>query len=97
MWLLLVAIVGLVVGDGLFLYWVIYDYQGIRAALQDRLALSFAFDATLTMIILAVHFARTPPGRVKWPWFVVYSLLGGVCFALPFYWWQNKRRGAATA
>lgn len=91
MWLLIVAVFGLIAGDGLFLYWLAYDYQGIRAIMQDRLALGFMIDATLTGAILAVHFARTPPGRVRWPWFVVLSLAGGLCFGLPFYWWLNKR------
>lgn len=96
MWLLIVAVFGLIVGDGLFLYWLAYDFQGIRAVMQDRLALGFIIDAILTLGILAFHFARTPPGRVGWRWFVVLSLVGGLCFGLPFYWWLNKR-GRADA
>jgi hypothetical protein len=26
-----------------------------------------------------------------WPWFVVFSLLGGLGFSLPFYYWLNTR------
>lgn len=91
MWLLLIAALGLVVGDGLFFYWLVNDFRGIGAVLEDRLALSFIVDASLTLAILTVHFARTPPGRVRWPWFVAFSLLGGLCFGLPFYWWLSKR------
>lgn len=94
MWLLLVAFLGLIVGDGLFLYWLAYDFHGLSAVMQDRLALGFIIDALLTLGILAVHFARVPPGRVRWPWFVLLSLIGGLCFGLPFYWWLNKRGGA---
>ncbi|HJQ66590.1 MAG TPA: hypothetical protein VJ816_09450 [Gemmatimonadales bacterium] len=96
MWLLLVGFVGLVVGDGLFVYWLINDFHGIGAVLQDRLALSFMFDALLTLLILTVHFARRPPGPVRWPWFVVLALLGGLCFGLPVFWWLNTRRGSGT-
>jgi hypothetical protein len=91
MWLLPIALLGLVVGDGLFLYWLVTDFHGIAAVIQNRLALSFIVDALLTMGILTVHFARTPPGPVRWPWFVVFSLVGGLCFGLPFFWWLNQR------
>ncbi len=92
MWLLIVACAGLIVGDGLFLYWLVYDFRGLGAVIHDRLALSFMVDGCLTLGILTVHFARTPPGRVRWQWFVAFSLFGGLCFGLPFYWWLNKRR-----
>jgi hypothetical protein len=97
MWLLIVAFLGLIIGDGLFFYWLVYDYQGVRAVLEDRLALGFIVDAFLTLGILTVYFARTPPGRVRWPWFVALSLIGGLCFGLPFYWWLNTRRGVHAA
>jgi hypothetical protein len=97
MWLLLVAFVGLIIGDGLFFYWLVYDFNGFRSIMQDRLALAFMIDAVLTLGILTVHFARTPPGRIRWPWFLILSLIGGLCFGLPFYWWLNKRGGATAA
>ena len=92
MGLLAIAFLGLVVGDGLFFYWLFHDYHGIAAVLEDRLALSFMIDAMLTLGILTVHFARRPPGPVRWPWFVFLSLVGGLCFGVPFYWWLNTRK-----
>lgn len=89
--LVLLAFFGLIIGDGLFIYWLVHDFHGFGAVLQDRLALSFIIDATLTLGILTVYFARTPPGRYRWPWFLGLSLVGGLCFGLPFYWWLNKR------
>ena len=97
MWLLLVAFVGLVVGDGLFAYWLVRDYRGLAPVLEDRLALSFMIDAMLTLLVLTIHFARRPPGPIRWPWFVALSLFGGLCFGLPFYWWLNTRRGHAKS
>ena len=93
MWLLLVAFIGLVAGNGLFVYWLIRDFHGFGAVLQDRLALSFIIDALLTLMVLTIHFARKPPGPIRWPWFVALSLFGGLCFGLPFYWWLNTRTG----
>jgi len=89
--LLLFAFFGLIVGDGLFLVWLMNDFHGLGPVLQDRLALSFMVDAVLTLLILTIHFARRPPGPVRWPWFVVLSLVGGLCFGIPFYWWLNHR------
>ena len=97
MWLLLVACIGLVVGDGLFFYWLFVDYHGLAAVWQDHLALGFIVDAFIALGVLTVHFARHPPGRVRWPWFVVLSLIGGLCFGLPFYWWLNTARRGGTA
>ena len=95
--LLLIALLGLVVGDGLFIYWVAYDFHGWNAVLADHLALAFIVDATFTLVILPVYFARTPPGPYRWPWFVGLSLIGGLCFGVPFYWWLNKRVAGGRA
>lgn len=95
--LLLIAFLGLIIGNGLFVYWLAYDFRGWGSVMTDHLALAFIIDATLTLLILTVYFARTPPGPYRWPWFVALSLIGGLCFGLPFYWWLNKRAGASAA
>ena len=89
--LLLVSLFGLLVPNALFLYWLLVEYQGIAAVLQDKLALAFILDAFMVLALLAVHFARNPIGRIRWPWFVLLSLLGGLGFSLPFYYWLNRR------
>jgi len=43
------------------------------------------------MFLLAYFFAVNPLGKVKWYWFIVLSIIGGLGFSLPFYWWLNKR------
>jgi hypothetical protein len=40
------------------------------------------------------YFAKNPPGKVRWYWFLVLSLAGGIGFSIPFYWWLNKRNEA---
>lgn len=90
--LLLIAFMGLPVPNALFLYWLLVEYEGIAAVLQDKLALGFIIDAFMALVLLAFYFARNPIGRVRWPWFVLLSLLGGLGFSLPFYYWLNQRK-----
>ena len=98
MWLLIVAAFGFVVPNGIFVYWLLTEFNGVGPVLQNKLAVAFMLDALLTMVILAYYFARFPPGPVQWYWFVVLSLIGGLVFSLPFYWWLNTRaRGAEAA
>lgn len=67
MWLLGIAILGFAVGNGLFVYWLLNDYQGLAAIWSDHLALAFIVDALLTLIVLTVHFARQPQGACGGP------------------------------
>lgn len=92
MWLLVVAGFGVLLPGGLFLYWLMHDSVSLSAAFSDRLALAFALDVVGSTALLAYLFARKPLGPVKWPWFLVLSLLGTLCFGIPFYLWLNWRR-----
>ena len=91
MWLLVVALFGLVVPNGLFFYWLLVEFDGLRAVLRNHLAMAFILDALITLVLLAIYFAKAPPGRYRWPLFVALSVAGGLCFGLPFYWWLNQR------
>ena len=98
--LLLIAAFGLIVPNGIFLRWLFTEYQGLGAVLSDHLALGFILDVFVSLIVLCVYFARRPIGRYRWPWFLALSLVGGLGFSLPLYWWMNARsaspRGADT-
>jgi hypothetical protein len=91
MWLLLVAAFGMIVPNGFFVYWLLYEYQGLGPVLEDRLAMGFILDVAVTLAILTVYFAKHPIGPVRWPWFVVLSFMGGLGFSLPLYYWWNTR------
>ncbi len=91
MWLLIVALFGLVVPNGLFIYWMLAEFPGKMAVLQNKLALAFILDAFTALALLTVYFARRPIGLVRWHWFVALSILGGLGFSLPFYYWLNLR------
>lgn len=92
MWLLLVALLGFVVPNGFFVYWLLFEFHDLSLVLQDKLALGFILDVFLALIILSVYFAQRPLGPVKWYWFILLSLLGGLGFSLPLYYWLNRRR-----
>ena len=93
MWLLAVALFGLFVPNGIFVYWLLTEFNGVGAVVDNKLALAFIIEAFLVLGIMAVYFARNPVGPVKWYWFVVLSLIGGLGFGIPFYYWWNRRGG----
>ena len=97
MWLLVIALFGLVVPNGLFLYWVLADFTSIADVVADRLAIAFIIDAFMAVGLLAYLFAARPLGPVKWYWFVILSLIGGLGFASPLFTWLNRRATSVSA
>ncbi len=97
MWLLVVSAFGLIVPNGLFLYWLFVEYQGLTQLWSNRLALAFIMDAFIALALLSYWYARHPIGRVRWPVFVALSIIGGLAFSLPLYWWLNQRKGTVLA
>ncbi len=93
--LMVLAVVGLLAPGGLFLYWLLNDSTTFSAALSDRMALAFFVDLLMSTFLLAYLFARKPLGPVKWPWFLILSLLGTLAFGIPLFIWLNWRRAPA--
>ena len=91
--LLLIALFGLLVPNGIFIHWLLTDFTSMNDFFTNRLALGFIIDCFLAMFLLAYFFATKPIGNVRWYWFIVLSLIGGLGFSLPFYWWLNRRVG----
>ena len=90
--LLLVAAFGMLVPNGIFLWWLAHDFSSLSEVAHDRLALALVIDACMATVVLAWLFATRPLGPVRWPWFVLLSVLGGLGFSIPFYVWLNSRR-----
>lgn len=90
--LLAIALFGLLVPNGLFVYWLLREFSSVGEVLGNHLALGFMLDAFLATGLLAFLFAKRPPGPLTWPWFVGLSILGGLGFSIPFYLWLNFRR-----
>jgi len=95
--LLLIAAFGLLVPNGLFVYWFLVEFDSLDALLSNRLGLALLLDAFLATGLLAWLFAKRPPGPLSWVWFVALSLLGGLGFSIPFYLWLNFRRSGPAA
>ena len=94
-WILLaIALFGLVVPNGIFLYASFHDPNGCGGVAHNLLASSFMLDAFLVTGILSYAFAMRPIGPIRWYWFSLMSLFGGLAFSLPLYWWLNSRRQA---
>ena len=91
--LLLLALFGLLVPNGIFIYWTLTEFTSMSDVVNNRLALGFIIEAFLVLGLLAYWFAKNPLGKFKWPWFIVFSLIGGLGFGLPFFYWLNKRGG----
>ena len=89
--LLLIALFGLFVPNGIFIYWLFTEFSSLGDVINNRLALGFIIEAFLVLGLLAYWFAKNPPGKIRWYWFVLFSLIGGLGFGLPFYYWLSKR------
>jgi len=91
MLLLIVALFGLIVPNGIFIYWLFTEFNSAAEVVSNKLAIAFIIDAFMAMFLLAYWFAVNPIGKIKWYWFIVLSIIGGLGFSIPFYWWLNKR------
>ena len=91
MWLLAVAAFGMLVPNGLFVYWLFNEFTSLEQVLSDRLALGFILDLFVATALLTYLVAAKPLGPIKWPWFLLLSLLGGLGFSIPLYLWLNWR------
>ena len=94
--LIALAIFGLVVPNGLFLYFFLFAPAVLSAALANPVALLFMLEALLLMILFAWvihHRGHRSPG---WFVFIVMSLAGSMVFSVPafLYLTSRKRRGS---
>lgn len=88
--LLSIALFGLIVPNGMFFYFIFAEFTSLSAVLSNWLALGFIIDAFMATGLLAWWFARHPLGPYSWKSFVLLSLLGGLGFSLPFFYYLNK-------
>src|SRR5437016_12146377 len=96
MWLVFLAVIGLLAPGGLFLCWLLNDYSSLSAALSDRMALAFFLDLLISTFLLSYLFARKPLGPVMWHWFLALSLLGTLGFGIPLLYRLYWRCSPAT-
>ena len=88
---LTVSAFGLIVPNGMFFYYLFVQFSSVSEILNDLLALGFIIDAFMATGLISWWLAYNPIGRYSWKVFVLLSLIGGLGFSLPFYWYLNKR------
>ena len=85
---------GLVGLNGAFVYGLIVSPGSLRAALSNPVAVAFILEALALVVVLAYLLGKWGLLRIRWGWFVVLSLLGGLAFALPVaLLWRQPRDG----
>ena len=63
MMLLLIAIFGLFVPNGIFIYWMLTEFGSMSDVINNRLALGFIIEAFVVLGLLAYWFAKNPVGN----------------------------------
>ncbi|MFA6455450.1 MAG: hypothetical protein WCW40_01415 [Bacteroidota bacterium] len=89
--LLFIACLGFIIPNGMFFYYLFVEYTSVAAVFSDLLALSFIIDAFMATGLLAWWFAKNPLGKYSWKLFILLSLIGGLGFSLPFFYWLNAQ------
>ncbi|MBP6671938.1 MAG: hypothetical protein KA247_02260 [Bacteroidetes bacterium] len=87
--LLSIAVFGLIIPNGMFLYYIVVELSSLSQVLNDLLAMGFIIDAFMATGLLAWWFAEHPLGRYSWKTFIALSLFGGLGFSLPFFYYLN--------
>lgn len=79
----LVAAIGFVILNSVFL-WVAWNNPAqIIDALKNPISLVFIIEAFIMMGVLAFVIAKSKVSRLHWRWFIIFSLLGSMAFAYP--------------
>ncbi|MEW5797600.1 MAG: hypothetical protein AB1728_01215 [Bacteroidota bacterium] len=89
--LLFTAAFGLFVPNGMFFYYLLTQFDSLTGVMNDFLALGFILDAFMATGVLTWFFAKHPLGKYSWKLFVLLSLIGGLGFSIPLFYYLNKR------
>ena len=92
LWLL--AVVGAVGLNGAFVYGLLARPGALGEAMANPIAAAFILESLLLVVVLAWLLARLRLSRKPWGWFVVFSLRGGIAFALPVMLMWGRDRDA---
>ncbi len=87
----IIALFGLLFPNGIYIYWLASKFDSFAEAAQNELAVGFLLVTFVATLLVANQFRTAPLGRVPVRWFVVLSMAGGLGFAIPFFYWLNKR------
>lgn len=79
----LLAVFGLLVPNGVFLYFLFSDSETVRAAMKNPVSLVFVAEAFFLMFLFAWLLAKAGIRRPSAGIFVVMSLIGSMVFSVP--------------
>ncbi|MBX7151455.1 hypothetical protein K1X84_07430 [bacterium] len=89
--LLAISLFGLLIPNGIFLYYVAVEFRSLSEVMNNSLAVAFMVDALMATAFITFWYSQNPLGRHSWKLFVVLSLIGGLGFSLPFFYYLNKK------
>ncbi|HMP91154.1 MAG TPA: hypothetical protein PJ991_13205 [Kiritimatiellia bacterium] len=89
--LLFLALFGLLIPNGIFLYYAFTDFSVVWEALGNPVSAVFIAEAMGLMIFFAWLLNRLNFRRPGAWGFIIMSLLGSMAFSIPaFLWWHNR-------
>ena len=88
---LIIAILGLLFPNGIYILWLFTKFNSLEDAMNDRLAVGIFIELVAATLLVAYQFSVNRLGRVRIRWFVILSMFGGLGFGIPAYYWLNKR------
>ncbi|HEX6729734.1 MAG TPA: hypothetical protein VF074_06975 [Pyrinomonadaceae bacterium] len=94
--LIALAIFGLMVPNGLFLYYSLFAPAVLRAAFANPIAFVFMLESFLLMFLFAWlihHRGYRSPG---WLAFIVMSLVGSMAFSVPAFLYLSSRKARSA-
>ena len=95
--LLGLAIFGLIVPNGFFLYYAMAASAALRAALSNPIALVFILEAFFLMFLFAWLIDRRGLRSPGWLVFIVMSLVGSMVFSVPAFLYLTSRNARRLA
>ncbi len=81
-WLWTLAVYGFFTVNGAFVYG-LFRPGALSEAMNNPIAMAFMGEALVLVGVLAYLVTKWRVGRMSWRWFVIFSLLGSMAFALP--------------
>ena len=81
--LAVLAALGLLIPNGIFIYYLIAHPEVMRAALQNPISLIFIIEAFFLMGVVAWLLKKAEIKRPSWAIFIFLSLLGSMAFSVP--------------
>ena len=82
-WLVSLAVFGFVAVDGAFVYGAFFQGEALAHAMRNPIAAAFIVEALLLVLVFAYLLRRWGVSQLHPGWFVVFSLIGSMAFALP--------------